>query len=70
MSETDNEDYNGKVLIKTGIGVSKDWLRKEIDDIKKMIDQLPECVTKDQYINALRYCSQRIDALIQLSGKY
>ena len=59
-----------KVLIKTGTGIAKDFLRKEVDDIKHMLDQLPDCLTKDQLTHALRYCDERIQALLKLAGGY
>lgn len=59
-----------KVLIKTGTGIAKDFLRKEVDDIKLMLDQLPDCLTKEQLRNALNYCNERIEALLKLAGGY
>ncbi len=58
------------ILTKTHAGVSKDWLRKEVEDIKAMLDQLILTQTDDQYIGALKYCEERIRALQKLAGQY
>ena len=57
------------ILTKTHAGVSKEWLRKEIEDIKSMLDQLPMTVNEDQYKGALEYCEERIRALQRLAGR-
>lgn len=59
-----------RALIKTGTGVAKDFLRKEVEDIKRMLDELPDCLTKEQLQHALKYCRERIDALLNLTGGY
>lgn len=41
-------------------------MRKEIEDIKAMLDELPTVQTKEQLKNALRYCRDRIQALEDL----
>mgnify|MGYP001044992561 CR=1 FL=1 len=57
-------------LIKTGTGISKAFLEKEVEDIKNMLDELPNCLTKEQLQNALRYCQERVTALLKLTGGY
>jgi hypothetical protein len=59
-----------KILINTGTGISKVFLRKEVDDIKLMLDELPDCLTKDQLIRALKHSGERIEALLKLAGGY
>lgn len=59
-----------KVLIKTGTGIDKDFLRKEVEDIKLMLDQLPDCIDKKQLQHALEYCNERVEALRKLAGGY
>jgi len=58
------------ILTKTPAGVTKDWLRKEIEDIKSMLDQIPVAVNLKQHLAALDYCEQRIIALRKLSKEW
>jgi len=58
------------ILTKTIAGVSKEWMRKEIDDIKAMLDQLPLAQTNEQYVGALEYCEKRIEAMKRLATRY
>jgi len=55
-----------RALIKSGTGVSKAFLKEEVESIKRMLDELIECQTKDQLKEALGYCKNRVEALKSL----